>query len=721
MSTATTGAGRYALTVEGVGTASTDGGARKSGLTRWTWGAAAPSWDTGGLYQPGLTGWPQEIETSIDWLEGKAQQGGMRLRLAQSPAVLQAFYAMTAPRLALATEAITSTGTTVKLTSAALQNALICWQRESIKLGTVASTASGVTTYINCARARLGTVAQAHDPADDPEVFASVSAETLEGRICRLYWVPETAASYADEVLLFAGALRDVAAVGQELELQINTLLDLVQGAYLCQAPWTSYAGTGPRYVALRAPAAGQLGVDPRMVVRVGDAVVLAPWRKLGGRYHEVVVADAQRLPGSPGVAAPDGQDVSAREVLAVYPGAPALSSGVALAQDVGALVVQLLTGSPGVEEIPPVIPADLVDADQIEGLAASLGARVDGLLIGLDGPEPLADVLARLLRPWGLVLVPGAAGRLQLAAFSDAPLYGTGGAISQAQVTQIGALGGRNLGLTADEVIVTYGGDAARLAPGGAPTVTGLGAYRRQRAPRGGVGLRPEVDAGALLSEAEAQRVAAGLLARYHRPPPALEVTVTPDADAALGAVVTLTHAALPGDGAQGLTAARALVTARREILRPPQGRDLAGGSREVRLGLLMVGLIHRRAGWLSPVCRVLSWDAGTNTATVESYHADPDADPAEDIDALAVGDGLQLCDSDWSLITTLIEIHSFPAGNQIRFTGAPSTAPALGDLLRVDVYANANAAQIESWAFVSDSDGELANDPALAYTWET
>jgi hypothetical protein len=707
-------AGSLALVIEGVGGAATAGGAYP-GCWRWTWGAAAPSWDSGALYRGGLTGYPSQVETSVDLLGGRATQGALRVRLAQSAPVLAALHTLTPARAALATEAVTASATQVKLNAAGLAASVIHWGREAIRLGSE-STSGGVTTYSGCTRGHLATTAAAHDPVTDPEVFGEIASQTLSGRLAYLLWVPEGATSYAGEVALYTGALREVHYAGAELEVELATALDLIEGARLCQSPWVATGGYGPRDIAYRLPAAGDSS-DRRATVRAGDALVIAPWRLLGGgAAAQVSISRGLRVPGSPGVPADLAADTTLREVILVAAGAPPLSSGVTLSTDLGELVVQLLTGAGGVAELPAVLPAALVDSDQIQAAARAVGARVEELVIGLDGPEPLADLLARLLAPWGLALVPGAAGKLQLASYAESVAYGDARAqINASDIHTIGAVGRRRLPSVGDRAVVTYGGDGARLLPGGPPTLTAEGAYARARAPLGSPGASLEVDAGALRDPGLAAALGAALVARLHIAAPEIEIGVDPSTAPALGAVVEVTHPALPGDGASGVTAARALVTGRRDSYRAGEQ-----GGAVARLRLQMVGLARRRAGWLAPVCEVVSWNGGTNTLTVTSYHADPDALPASDWAALEVGDALQLCAADWSLRSRPLVIAALPGAGQIVLSGAPAATPAAGDLVRVDVYAGATAAQIARWAWLSDDDGELSSDPALAYTWE-
>jgi hypothetical protein len=706
--------GRLAFIIEGIGGNALSGGAYP-GCWRWTWGDAAPSWDSASLYRGGLTGYPAQVESAVDLLAGRATQGALRLRLAQSAAVLSALHTLTPARLGLATEAVTASGTTVKLTVSGLGGSTIHWGREAIRLGSE-STAGGVTTYAGCTRGHLATTAAAHDPVTDPEVFASISAQTLSGRLAWLLYTPDSASAYTGETVLYAGVLREVHYAGAELEVELATALELVEGARLCQSPWVATGGYGPRDIAYRDPAAGNSS-DRRCTVRAGDALVIAPWVPLGGgAASKVNISRGLRVPGSPAVPADLAADTTLREVILVAAGAPTLASGVTLSTDLGELVVQLLTGAGGVDELPAVLPAALVDSDQIEIAARAVGARVDELVIGLDGPEPLADLLARLLAPWGLALVPGAAGKLQLASYAESVAYGDARAqINASDIHTIGAVGRRRLPSVGDRAVVTYGGDGARLLPGGPPTLTAEGAYARARAPLGSPGASLEVDAGALRDPGLAAALGAALVARLHIAAPEIEIGVDPSTAPALGAVVEVTHPALPGDGASGVTAARALVTGRRDSYRAGEQ-----GGAVARLRLQMVGLARRRAGWLAPVCEVVSWNGGTNTLTVTSYHADPDALPASDWAALEVGDALQLCDSTWALRDRPLEIASLPSAGQIVLTGAPSVTPAAGDLVRVDVYAGATADQIARWAWISDADGELASDPTNAYTWE-
>jgi hypothetical protein len=428
--------GALALTIEGVGTA--------DGLYRFVWSrAAAPAdlaaVDVDALYVDGLLDWPAEIDDGIDPLQGEVRMGSARYALARTAITLDALWAQRPPITLGSGGPYSATATTLAFTTgdhATLQGQIIYWQREVILVGTLASTVSGVSTYINCTRGALGSQAQGQmgGLAPDPEVYDGLG-ESLRGRVVTFLFLPDDATDYDDEETLRASVLWDVRADhAGRFALDCRPIWALVQGARIGRglARWASASASTATPVV-----AGYDGDRRLMTLRGGERLQVESYAIRGGRYH-LTGASVELVQGSP---ARDPQedspgDEEVVEVLTNLPQQPANTASpgandLPLSRSPGVLALQLLTSTPndgapgangafdtGINQIAGAVPLGLVNAAQVlERFAQYAPVRVDNFILFEE--TPLEDVLRDLARLGGMTWAQSG-GRLTVVPLRD-------------------------------------------------------------------------------------------------------------------------------------------------------------------------------------------------------------------------------------------------------------------------------------------------------------
>lgn len=714
--------GALALTIEGVGTA--------DGLYRFVWSrAAAPAnlaaVDVDALYVDGLLDWPAEIDDGIDPLQGEVRMGAARYALARTAITLGALWAQRAPITLGTGGPYSASATTLAFTTgdhASLQGQIIYWQREVIIIGTLASTVSGVSTYINCTRGALGSQAQGQmgGLAPDPEVYDG-PGESLRGRVVTFLFLPDDAADYDDEETLRASVLWDVRADHSgRFTLDCRPIWALVQGARIGRglARWAAASASTATPVV-----AGYDGDRRLMTLRGGERLQVESYAIRGGRYH-LTGASVELVQGSP---ARDPQedspgDEEVVEVLSNLPQQPANTASpgandLPLSRSPGVLALQLLTSTPndgtpgangsfdaGINQIAGAVPLGLVAATQVlERFAQYAPVRVDNFI--LHEEVPLEDTLRDLARLGGLTWAQSS-GRLTVVPLRDLEAWGAEAEITQAQVLDVGIPHDRALSATLDEASALY-----YARPGRDPwTVEGRGAFRRRRSPPAS-SARAEFNLGFLSSENEAREIVTAALQRYHRPPTTITLRCLRTVTAQVGDVVRLTHPQIISNGSLGATRRRYFVFGRAELL--------GDGTHEVRLHLADVGALYPgQAAYIAPAGVVSAWDAPSKKITLTN-DAFANGDLATDADGFAAGDVVQLCDQYGTLREGGLIVAGV-TGAAVTLTTTPSATPAAGDILRHAPWTGQTAAQRLLWASVAPS-GSLGSDPENDYGYVT
>lgn len=732
--TPSTAAARYdglALLIEGVG-----GSAGQYRLAS----SAAPSWDSDGLYLPAvLLSWPEEVGASVDFVTGTSAQTSGRFTLRQTTTLRAALWDTSPITVASATAAVGSTSTSIQTDATGLAGSVVHWDREAILLGTHAG--SGV--YTGCTRGHLGTQATRHGDGTPPDLELYGRPWSLKGRIVKLIHIPRGAADYADEVVLWTGVVQEITARGLVgFTLDARDALGLLSEAKLGQgaARWTAQSPTSRTR-----PIAGYGSASSTarcLVVEQGSGCVgvvsYAVGTALQGPGYALQIFGTLSRVGSFPLPPQDQYARGVwREVISTHSAQPATSASpgdddLPLSQEPARLLLQLLTTTPnantpgangdydtGISYLAGGIPAQLVDAAQILAWGrARSWARVDNLWIGLDGPEILADVVAKILRPLGAALVLGAGGRLVVAQLADAVPFASTSALYAASVITIGASQSRGLPTSIDSVEITHS-----LVPGqGTSTTRTLDARQARRLPPGARSTLT-LDATAYSSPDLARASAIGLLFRYRLQPPIIELECLPTVDLWPGDVTALTLDGILGDGGEaGVEGESALVLGRAAVTEGPDPARAGSGRASVRLTLALVGLIHKNLGKIAPSAVVTAWNAGTKTITVQAnaYASTTNPNLTRDSAGFSAGDVVQITDQYGTVITATATVAS-TGTNTITLTAAPGTAPASGNVVRVASYASAVAAQRSRWAFVADASDEVDGDPDNAYTYPT
>ena len=721
--------GNLALTIEGVG--------GSAGQYRLAMGAA-PSWDSSGLYLPAvLLSWPDEVGASVDFVTGTSAQTSGRFTLRQTTTLRSIFWNTNPITVGNATAAAGSTSTSILTDQTGLAGSVVHWDREAILLGTHA----GGGTYTGCTRGLLGTQATRHGDGTPPDLELYGSPWSLKGRIVRLIRVPSSATGYGDEVTLWTGVVQEVAAQGlASFTLDARDALTLLSEAKLGQgaARWTPQRPTSRTR-----PVAGYGSATDTarcLAVEEGSGCVAVVGYSVGtaqqGPGYALDVAGTVSAVGAFPLP-PQGEYSRGvwREVISTHSAQPATTASpgdddLPLSQEPAKLLLQLLTTTPnantpgangnydtGIGYLAGGIPATLVDAAQILAWGrARTSARVDNLWIGLEGPESLGDVVAKILRPLGAALVLGDGGKLQVAQLADAVPFASTSALTAAQVISVGAVQMRGLPTSIDSVEVKHS-----LIPGqGAATTRTLDARQSRRLPPGARSTL-EIDATAYSSPDLARASAVGLLFRYRLQPPTVDVECLPTVDLWPGDVTALTLGGVLGRaGAAGVDAEPALVLGRQATIEGPDVSQGGAGRASVRLTLALVGLIHKNLGAIAPSAVVTAWNAGTKTITVQAnaYTSTTNAFLARDSAGFSVGDVVQIVDQYGTAITATATVAN-TGTNTITLTATPTTAPASGDVVRVTSYASATSTQRARWCFIADASDEVDGDPDDAYTY--
>lgn len=716
------------LKIEGVGSS--------AGQLR-LFSAAAPAWDSSGLYLPALLSWPSQVGGSVDHQSGTSTVQGASFQVRAVPQALDYLWRSNPPLVALLSSGLGSGATTLVLDTGGLSG-IVHLGREAILLGT--NTTGG--TYTGCTRAHLGTQALRHgDPANyDPEVYAYLPPSTRKGRVVQLFRVSTSAASYADEEVIWTGILDEISLAGPRMEVTCSSALGLVGRALLMtrQARWTIPGSRVSRHPDAGYGALGD-STNRALVASVDDGRVMLVDYVPGassaqGSGYRLDLGSRAAVGDLPMPEELEGEFV---EVLSSNAQQPSNSASpdtftLPLSDEPCVAVLQLLTtqandGTPsgngsydtGINNLAGAIPQALVDVAQIETWGAQQRARLDNLWLGLEGkPEALADVVRRILHPLGATITQGLNGLIRVAPLDHIGGYGEAVEIVAAQVLSVGPQLDAQVGKILGSVVVSYG-----LLPGvGTSKTTVIDAYARRRTAPGERSVL-EIDARYYRGQGEVSARSLGIrvAATYRTPPPLVWLDVLESVTVDVGDPVRVTHPLLPARGALGWTRERCLCVGAERVFEAPEGAGQVGATFK-RLTLLHVQEGYQaRQGYIAPAGIVSVWNGPLKRLTLQANGLGTAANPFFSTDAAAFspGDVVQLCDQYGTLREGGLVIAS-RTGSNITLQTAPAVTPAAGDVLRLAPYTDATADAQALWAWIADTSNEVGGSTSNsnAYT---
>lgn len=710
-----------AITLAGLGTA--DGPFRLA--------SGIPAFDSDGLYRDVVRlPWPAAIDTRADWQKGKISVGGFTINLLPTVEVQSWLRRPDPSRVATLDAAIDDNDTTLTLSSTALAGLAITIGREAIIVGTHAG--SGV--YTGCTRGALSTRATEHGQGEylDTDVFLAV-ASPVRTRTCELIYVDSDAASYAaGEVVRTHGIVKaspkwtaGIQSDGPRLTLTIDTPLEALRRSRLCVGLWQGTAvrhADGEDATAWRSPS-GQVPAKSssgRVIVSDGEGVSALSYTAATGAW----VAGSSPFAGSPKMPAKE----TVHQVFSTKTGAPAVNAaGDVLLEHPCDLVLQLLTTTPdggngaydlGVKPLGIGMDTSLVDVAGIEAMKAALGdIRVDNLHFPKDpGPlDPMALISERILRPFGLLLMPRDEGKLGIARLveegdpSSPHLYDQ--ALAGGKLVNILSSDGE--GTRGVERLSVLYGDRPGAGPSELETEDVFNAEREIA----GYNVSETIDMGGLSFE-EARRASEVLASLFHAPIPDLVVEALDTFDVSPGDEIRVTAAGVPGRaGTHGISAETFTV----------EGRSDSSRAGTIRYDLLWTGAKYLRRARIAPGARVVS--NLTNTVTVENDAFLPggsDAGVFEDILSEGGGSSIEcnLLDSDLSFRDTITITGASGSGNTLTWTG--STAPVLGDVIVLTDYGSETDSATNTYVkaryvFMSDNASPPTVDGDDPYEWSS
>lgn len=703
-----------------------------------------PTWDTQSVYRDTLAALPDAVGVSVDWAEGTCSTPGLTLTLRGTPEVYGWLLRPNFARLTTLSSALSASATAVVLDATGLGGRTVTIGREAIRLGTTITGGPGAYSYGGSTRGVLGTSAYAHggNPTDDIEVFA-MGASPLGLLPCEVFRVPAVGGSYADEEVIFRGVLQAPEWDGSDgrgsVRVQIDSALDVIKRSVVCKSifrarpissgalAWAAPLSPGPAVDAV--PSTPPL----RAIMCNGDEAFVAElygdaqgWGvQLPRQGAERSWAGSTRIPvTAPGEELDDPPDGDLWQLFSTYYNAPAVNdAGDTLSSNALTHLLQILTTTEGggngsydlgVKALAVGVPAALIDIAQIERLRDSRGAGLElrTLHYPVDGrPIKVGDLVSWLLRPFGLVLIAGAGGLLQVRALED-------GLGSTATLTTADTLAPPRLawaGDPVDEVTISF----AEVPGQGTVEQVFSDVFTRERN-LAGSSTTVEIDARGVEDEAAARLLALQHVTRWRWRIPVLQLETTRALDVWPGDEVTVTLPVLPGrDGARGWTEEVCVVSAR-EV-------ELASGRH--RYDLWWTSAIYNRTGRIGPAARVVSYSAPTLTVDADTFapagYADSDAAIWEDL--LSASGTILRClilDSDLSVRGAVRVIAASGSGNTLTLN-SPTTAPVAGDVIVLAAYDSWGTATERNYlharyAYMADATDTVGSGGDDPYEWE-
>lgn len=742
---------QHAIKIEGIGDASASTATDK----RYRWAyydraafANKSTVDPDSLYRAGLQMWPGELSIDVDFRAGTVARSSLDFRLRGTDEIFRLLYTLRHLFTAKIIADMDATQTTIDLSAQWTADVLFL-EREAMGLDTSSETAISGGYRYTVVRGALETDATAHGSEATDDVFCFDACHVLAGRVIELVSIPLDGSTAYDETVLWSGVIRDITTgnAGVTIEIAADDLLGLLDRTQILKdraqgvcagARLESGRPQGDQLLLFlkgdRAPAAGsQVSSDPpRALFMVGDLVGRGQWSNspsTPGQFNGRVRGSSRTFAGRQ---LPDDLSELAgqgwREVFCTRSDSPsnvdAASTGngtLPLSSHPGKLLLQLLTTTPndgaagpngtydtGINALAGRIPARLVDTEGILAWGDEIGVTFDDLWLGLDdGPLPLGAFIQELLVPLLSALVPTRDGKLTVARMSDQQIYGSTLAIGQSDLATPEIVHARTLFGAVDTVSVQY-----NVRPGLEPdriTAQDVVKYRRQ--PPGEAQSTERILRG-VSSRPVAMSIIQQLIGRFHDPIPLVFLSLFATKQFEFGDVVAVTNDKIfAGDGTRGLTDHPMLVVSRQEVFEDE--------SHIIVYGLLDVGLIHTRSGWIAPSATVAASPAPTTTViTVNANdYTDPTAGPiSTDAAGFAAGDFIDLVDQYGTPRATAKKIDSV-VGSVITVLAGFGVTPAAGDIIRPTAYANCITTQQSDWVFVARAAGDLNGDDAKTY----
>lgn len=731
-----------------------------------------PAWDTETLYTQALLAYPQEIEWRVNLQRAQAEVGGQEFALRRSTLTEGGLMRGRVDRLGVLAADIDEADTSLQITAQgdSLSGAVTTLAGTTILLGREAihlSSHSGAGVYA-CTRGVLGTRPLPHTGGiyGGAQAYNAAHGRALRGRAVDLVRVDAEAGDYDEEEVLWSGVLTDVGWDGADgaIRLRADTLLRLLSRSKLLQElprfrrvrvnPGDTVSPPAYAYQAIRAntpclsatPSNGgdillSLGGDAVVRVGVGFTGSASAYRAetdtlLPGRYTPFA--------GSP--EPPDDLPEEAWEIVSTHPSSPSNYGGgtaaLPLSSNPLTLALQILTTSPdgtnydsgggatsydlGIRQLGLNVPWDRVDVAGIEAVRSLLSAVAvqEANHLGVDGEPVDAEELIqqRLLRPYGLTLTQLREGKIGVVRVGDAlPL----GALHLTQAVALGQPSWRRYATDVYAAVEVRYNDR----PGIGPRIDSVrnafaedeyvdGAAASEVLRLDGLAVEDE-DAGV-----PAEVIAAGLelVTRYSEEIPGVSISTRRTFDAWHGDVVRLSHAVLPDlDGSRGCD-----VVAQVDRM----ALSLGDGEATRTLGLLLTGVLYRRAAAWSVAARVVSWSSPWVTVEAAAFTATTNPTYSTDLEAWEAlfdaaglsGATLELRDSALTLRNTAVLAEIDVAGNRLRLSSAPTT-PAAGDVLILASYnlaeGSADEALFAFVAYLASDDAVVGSDEDDAYEW--
>lgn len=727
-------------TIIGVKIATIGNGALEAASTvtdgRYRLASYVPEWDTSDLYRNVLMAYPYEVEVNVDWQTGVATTSGQELKLKPTAEVCGWLLRPNFRRSTLLSVALDDTDTTVVLDAALADGTTIMIGREAIVLGT--GTTTTTTSYAGCRRAALSTQAYPHgiSATSDVEVFLA-GASPVYDLLVELFTAPTTGGSYSDETTIWRGVLRRPTWDGETglVNVSSDSIEDILARTLLCTDLFKLRAYGNPESNGYFNPdstpdsdtTAYSLGFKYPTLLWDGERSFVSDLIQpdTGGTLYFIggnPDCNPRALGGAP---LPDRDPETLRlgefgqELTQLYttnPGAPAFNAaGDRLSTNAVILAMQLLTTTShgfngtydlGLGNLGAGIPSVMFDyleitpfADEVEGYA-----ELTTLYFPLDGkPFPALDfVQNKILRPFGLALVPSSVGKYSIRRLRD-------GAEEATAITQADVVGKPSLSTGAvpavDRITVTWG-----QRPGiGTNTDTDQDGYNTERAFLG-QNTTLELDAEGVGDKGLVTQLGLDWTVRYHFALPRITITCKRSVDLWPGDVVELTHAVIPGrNGARGLTSEVMVVSGRR--------LDLSAGT--ITYELWWTSAQYNRVGRIGPSARVTAYSDPNATVTANAFKlagGDPSSDGKvwQALVALAGTVPVLILDSDLH-VRGSADVVSASTTN-LELSGA-TVAPVANDVIVLADAATVGAEELARYAFLADASDLV--DGTDAYEW--
>ena len=741
-----------------------DGSLEHSGTLsdgRYRLASSLPEWDSHGIYRDVLASFPAEIGHRVDWSTGQVTVAGLDFDLLPTTEVLGWLVRTRFGRVADIVGELTASSTQLTATSFGLAGGTYTLGREAIYLHTHAG--SGI--YPTPARGVLGTTEYEHSVGfnNDVELFAMGESPIFNLPV-ELFRV-RVDGGYADEETLWRGVIHSRSRNGDSgyLNIVCDSALDVLSRTTICKRLWrgsldaSATADSGYyRGQSGRQPVVNDADPGPYdLLLSDGTRAWVGAWND-NNTTNVGPGANTTYQPFGGGQALwsreAEGGSGLPGEIWQIHStGSDAPSINVddrGWSQNVYDLVLELLTttgdGSNGDNDLGSAgssdevrrgladlgggIPVDLIDLQDIAAKKAlNPRAVVDALNWPLDGKplQLLPFIRDRILRPFGLALVPASGRRLAIRGIEDVDVEAVAVSdedfVGRPDVTydEVSAV---------DEVTIKFY-DRPGIGPFIQPVSNG---YRQERSV-GATQVAVEIDAGGVKADpgsdgtsALVEALGADYVSRYAWPIPVVRLEAKRTLALDLGDVVEMTHRAITNvDGTKGINGARMVVS----------GVELSLETGSLFYTFWWTSAGYNRTGRIGPSVRLKSWTAMTSTgdtgpndflpdgtvATINNTEYTSDAGVFEGLIALNGGPlNGRLLNPDLSIKDpTLTVTAASGAADTITLAGLGVVTPVAGDIVVLDDYDTAGAVAKARYAFQADASPTLGAAGDTAYEW--